>query len=431
MPGRRSERWVLATVLAAALLVAGSGSAIADTVTPRADVRARVNVRQGPSLDAPVVASLAPGDSGEWLEELAGWYRIRMPDGTEGYVSASWTRRVQFRAAFRVAIADVGTGLAVFVRGEDFALIYDAGSYDDSAVGRNDRFVAFLTAIAPDLQEIDTVVLSHPHRGHVEFLADVFARYRIRNVLDSGAINPICGYHSFIDAVAREPGVAYRSARNVTGSRAIKFGTARQCEGRDLPKEIFVDHGDPLTSERTISLGKQASLRVLHADGSRRPSFDDNSMVVRLDLGASRVLLVGDASAGHARWAEEPAPNSVEGKLLAWRPGELEADVLVVGNHGAAESAHPAFLDAVGAGLYVISAGPEPLDGRRLPDARVVAELARRGRVLRTDLDDQACAGMPAKIGPDADGRPGGCDNVSIEIDSHGAIRADYWRRAD
>jgi beta-lactamase superfamily II metal-dependent hydrolase len=413
------------------LQVAGSGGAIADTVTPRADVRARVNVRQHPSLDAPVVASLAPGDSSEWLEDLPGWYRIRLSGGTEGYVSASWTRRVQFRAAFRLAIADVGKGLAVFIRGEDFALIYDAGSYDDSALGRNDRFVAFLTAIAPDLEDIDTVVLSHPHRGHAEFLADVFARYRVRSVLDSGAINPICGYHTFIDAVAREPGVAYRSARNVTGSRAIKFGTSRQCEGRELPKEIFVDHGDLLTSERTISLGKEASLRVLHADGSRRPSFDDNSLVVRLDLGAARVLLVGDASAGHARWAEAPAPNSVVGKLLAWRPSELEAQVLVVGDHGAAEAAHPAFLDAVGARLYLISAGPEASDGRRLPDARVVAELARRGRILRTDLDDEACTRTPAKIGPDADGRPGGCDNILIEIDPSGAIRADYWRRAD
>jgi hypothetical protein len=288
-----------------------------------------------------------------------------------------------------------------------------------------------LAAIAPDLEEIDTVVLSHPHRGHVEFLADVFARYRIRNVLDSGAINPICGYHAFIDAVAREPGVAYRSARNPAGSRAIKFGTVRQCAGRELPKEIFVDHGDPLTSERTISLGEHASLRVLHADGSRRPSFDDNSMVARLDLGAARILLLGDASAGHARWDEAPAPNSVEGKLLAWRPGELEADVLVVGDHGAAESAHPAFLDAVEARFHVISAGPEPLDGRRLPDARVVAELSRRGRILRTDLDDDACAAAPSKVGPDADGRPGGCDNVLIEVDVRGQIRADYWRRAD
>ncbi len=405
--------------------------ALADTVSPARGVNARVNVRERPSLDAPVVGSLAPGQSADWVSELPGWRRVRLVDGTVGYVSASWTVRAPVRVAFRVAIADVGTGLAVFVRGADFALVYDGGSNDDSARGNGNRFAAFLAAFASDLKAIDYLILSHPHRGHVELLADLFARYQVRNVFDSGAINPICGYHSFIDAVAREPGVTYRSAHSQAGSRAIKFGTARECYGVELPREIFVDHREQISSDRTISLGAGASLRVLHADGSRRRSFDDNSIVVRLDLAGARVLLVGDATAGRVGPGDPPVPNSVEGKLLAWRAEDLAADVLVVGNHGAAASSHPAFLDAVDAEVYVISAGPEPYDGRPLPDAAVLEELDRRGQVLRTDFNDATCGGDPSKIGRDADGRPGGCDNVVIEVDPQGRLYADYWRRAD
>jgi hypothetical protein len=65
-----------------------------------------------------------------------------------------------------------------------------------------------------------------------------------------------------------------------------------------------------------------------------------------------------------------------------------------------------------------------------LPDANIVAELTPRGRLFRTDLDDPACKQNPAKIGPDADGQPGGCDNVRISVTPAG-ISSAYWRTAD
>jgi len=103
---------------------------------------------------------------------------------------------------FRVHVIVVGTGLSVFVRGHDFALLYDAGSNDDLARGAGNRVVAYLRAAEPDLKTIDHVILSHPHRDHVELLADVIAMYEIRNVWDSGVVNPVCGYRRFLDAVA-------------------------------------------------------------------------------------------------------------------------------------------------------------------------------------------------------------------------------------
>ena len=84
-------------------------------------------------------------------------------------------------------MVDVGTGLAVLVRGPDFTLVYDGGSNDDLARGAENRFGAYLNAVAPTVTTIDLMVLSHPHRDHVELLPDLFATYTVRDVWDSGA----------------------------------------------------------------------------------------------------------------------------------------------------------------------------------------------------------------------------------------------------
>ena len=82
---------------------------------------------------------------------------------------------------------DVGTGLAIFVEGNDFTLLYDAGSNDDSARGKDkDRVLAYLAKVRPDLKVIDHVILSHPHKDHVEMMDDVFETYEVRNVWDFG-----------------------------------------------------------------------------------------------------------------------------------------------------------------------------------------------------------------------------------------------------
>ena len=39
-------------------------------------------------------------------------------------------------------------------------------------------------------------------------------------------------------------------------------------------------------------------MTFLYADGSHHSGFNENSLVTRLDLGARRVLLMGDAEAG-------------------------------------------------------------------------------------------------------------------------------------
>src|SRR5262249_31957535 len=104
--------------------------------------------------------------------------------------------------AYYIHIIDVATGLAVFVWGHDFTLLYDGGSNDDRRTGANNRLVAYLTAIGfATGSTINHLILSHPHRDHVELLADVVDQYTVSNVWDSGAMNDTQGYHCFIRSV--------------------------------------------------------------------------------------------------------------------------------------------------------------------------------------------------------------------------------------
>ncbi len=173
-------------------------------------------------------------------------------------------------------------------------------------------------------------------------------------------------------------------------------------------------------------------MTILHADGSDLEDINENSLVVRLDLGGTRVLLMGDGGAGGRKDpSAAPSPDSVEGQLLACCTADLAARVMVVGHHGSKTASRRAFLNAVSASVFIVSAGPKKCGSVVLPDKEVIAELASRGQVFRTDTDDAACRQNPAKIGPDADAEPGGCDNVRVVISDSAAPQVAVWRGHD
>lgn len=184
-----------------------------------------------------------------------------------------------------------------------------------------------------------------------------------------------------------------------------------------------------------VPLGAGASMTILYRDAFPYSDPNGNSVVVRLDLGGKRILLAGDAEGGdRASPSTAPQANSIEAKLIACCAAALRSDVLVVGHHGSLTSSRTAFLDAVSASVYAISSGPHPYSRVRLPDAEVVTELERRGKVYRTDRDDlyrtedeaSACEYNPHKIGPDADETPGGCNNILITINANGVLTSGY-----
>lgn len=333
---------------------------------------------------------------------------------------------------FIVHAIDVGTGLAIFVEGRDFTLLYDAGSNDDTARGADNRVIAYLRAVRPSLTTIDHLILSHPHKDHSELMPDVVAAYQVRNVWDSGALNRICSYRALLTNIAAEPGAAYHTALGSGGTHDAAF-RSQSCYGRQLPATtVRVPRGSRITEGVAVPLGANAGMTFLHADGSQQSSFNENSLVLRLDLGTRRILLPGDAEAGGRRPpSTPPTPSSIEGELIACCSAALRSDILVAGHHGSTTSSRTAFLDAIGATHFIVSGGPTRYGSVTLPDSAVVTELDRRGEVWLTTVNDATCGTNPAKIGRDNDGRAGGCDNIRITIGAAGAMSPAYNRISD
>jgi competence protein ComEC len=343
--------------------------------------------------------------------------------------------RAPARGTYVVHAIDVGTGLSILVEGNDFTLLYDAGSKEENG-GPNNRVIAYLRTVRPDLRRIDHLILSHPHEDHSELMPDVLTNYWVRHVWDSGSLNNICSYRDFLKKVRAETGTTYHNALPGRGDHVAAFPPKTGCPGGALPSEtISIPRGDMISVGTPVRLGSGAQMTILHADGTRRNKFNEASVVVRLDLGTRRILLTGDAEGGErAEVTEPPERNTVEADLLL-NPGRLGSDILVVGHHGSKTSSRRAFLDAVGAKYFVISSGPYEYGTNRivLPDDEVETELSnRRGMISiwRTFADDRACMARPAKIGLD-DSRPGGCDNIRIVIGPAGTITGGYHRITD
>jgi beta-lactamase superfamily II metal-dependent hydrolase len=334
---------------------------------------------------------------------------------------------------------DVGTGLSIFVEGHDFTLLYDAGSNDDFARGKGkDRVLAYLAKVRPDMTVLDHLILSHPHKDHVEMMDDMLDAYEVRNVWDSGSLNDTCGYRAMLDAIMAEQGVVYHDALGGGGTQDFVVKDLGTCHGKPRPATTLrVPRGSQISSGAAaaeIPLGAGATMRVLHADGTIKPkgNFNEAAVVTRLTLGSRSLLLPGDGEAGGRKDPKEtPNPKSTEGQLLACCAALLHSDILVASHHGSKTSSRVAFLDAIAASQYVVSVGPKAYSNTVLPDKEVIAEYTKRGTVWRTNLDDTACLTKPAKIGPDNDNKPGGCDNVRIVIGPTGAIAADYFRPVD
>ncbi len=400
-------------------------------IAPSDRVKRNVVVRSSPG-SLTVAGRLLPGESAELLSEVPGWYQVKLADGTIGFVSKTWTilkvappNESLVAGSLKVHVIDIGTGLATFVEGPGFTMLYDAGSQDDLAMGPENRVLAYIKAVRPDVTVIDHVVLSHPHKDHLELMPDIFKAMTVRHVWDSGAINKTRGYCRFLTAVRDEPGVQYHTALATVGPHSVTF-TGRSCSGTIvIPQAVKM-------SEQPVQLGPLTTMTIVYGNAERRPNPNANTVVIRLDHGSNRILFAGDAEGGgRADPSNAPTASSIEGKLVACCRAALKADVLVVGHHGSKTSSRKAFLDAVGATTFVISSGPHAYSKKVLPDFDIVAELNARGTIFQTDIDDEACESEENKVGPDVDESPGGCDNIVIAVPTSGQIMTAYNRIAD
>jgi competence protein ComEC len=229
-----------------------------------------------------------------------------------------------------IDVLDVGQGLAVVVRTEGHALLYDTGPAYGAEADAGERVVVpFLRG--EGIHRLDRMIVTHLDTDHSGGAASVTA------VVPTGML--VSSLPAGHPAAARPPWHVPCHAGQAWTWDGVRFAMLHPDAdaGRDAVR-------------RTNSL----------------------SCVLKISAGERSVLLTGDIEA-----REEAA-------LVARDPTALRAEAVLVPHHGSRTSSTAAFLDAVGARLAIVAAGYRNRFGHPRPD--VVARYTDRGvTVLRTD----------------------------------------------
>jgi competence protein ComEC len=269
-------------------------------------------------------------------------------------VARDWQRPTAIAAAAAAALAwwpllpassgltelhviDVGQGDAIALRTPHAHwILIDAGrAWRGGDAGRS----TIIPYLARRGGTLDVFVLSHPHTDHVGGASSVLHALHPREYVDGGFPGPAESYRESLDA-ARDEHVRW----------------------------VRAHPGDSLAIDGV-------SLTFLAPDSAWTSHLDDPnlaSVVTLIQVGAVRMLLMGDAERPEEEW------------LLEHESGQLHADILKVGHHGSSTSSTPEFLDAVSPRLALVSVGAG--NSYHLPSMAIMRSLAARGaQVLRTD----------------------------------------------
>jgi competence protein ComEC len=223
-------------------------------------------------------------------------------------------------------VFDVGQGLAVLVRTEHRAVLYDAGpafgaDYDSGA-----------RVIVPALQgegiaQLDLVVLSHEDNDHLGGALSVMETFEVPALASS-----LPGEHPLNGLVAN--------------ARRCGAGEAWEWDG--------------VRFEFLHPQAREASAKR-----------NDRSCVLRVAAGGRSLLLTGDIE----RTAE----------LQMVQAHDLRSDILVVPHHGSRSSSSPEFVAAVSPGWAIVPVGYRSRFGH--PNADVVRRYeTANAKLMRTDL---------------------------------------------
>ena len=191
------------------------------------------------------------------------------------------------------------------------------------------------------INEIDLLILTHPHIDHLEGVLPVLEELKVDAVLDSGLNCDLSEYEEFISAIQAK-GIPYHKAK--AGDNII-FNNSL---------EIFL-------------------LNPLYdSDSYDESDFNNASIVVKLFYKDADFLFSGDIE------------ESAEKKLLVWQ-NILQSDILKVGHHGSSSSTTLEFLDKVNPSIAVITVGKNNFGH---PSQKIIERLEDKNiQIYRTDKD--------------------------------------------
>jgi len=241
----------------------------------------------------------------------------------------------------KVNFINIGEGDCILIEGpKKINILIDGGGTPQSDFDVGSKIVIpYLRR--KGINEIDLLILTHPHLDHLEGLLPVLKELKVDMVLDSGLPCDSSEYKEFISLILKN-GIPYHKAK--AGDNFIFSNNL----------EIFL-------------------LNPLYdSDFYEESDFNNASIVVKLFYKNADFLFTGDI--------EETA----EKKLLVWQ-NILQSDILKVGHHGSATSSNLEFLDKVNPSIAVITVGKNNFGH---PSQKIIERLEDKNmQIYRTDED--------------------------------------------
>ncbi len=233
----------------------------------------------------------------------------------------------------RLMFLDVGQGDAIYLRtpfGND--ILIDGGP-GDTILGRLGRVMPFAD------RTIELMIVTHPHADHIAGLVVVLKRFLVKTVLISEVVYSSQPYAEFQRLLTEEEA---RVIHPLAGQR------------------IFLDEGTVF----------DVYYPLVKDFNSLPKDLNDVSIVGKISLGESQILLTGDAG------------TDIENiLLLAGFP--LQSEVLKIGHHGSRHSTSQQFIEKVDPDYSVISVGKNSYGH---PHSEVLGLLTEAStKILRTD----------------------------------------------
>lgn len=191
------------------------------------------------------------------------------------------------------------------------------------------------------INEIDLLILTHPHLDHLEGLLPVLKEFKVGMVLDSGLLCDISAYKEFISLIQKKS-IPYHKAK--AGDNFVFSNNLEIFLLNPLYDSDFYDESD----------------------------FNNASIVVKLFYKNADFLFTGDIEV------------TAEKKLLVWQ-NILQSDILKVSHHGSITSTNLEFLAKVDPRIAVITVGKNHFGH---PSQKIIERLEDENiQIYRTDED--------------------------------------------
>jgi competence protein ComEC len=240
----------------------------------------------------------------------------------------------------RVHLIDIGQGAATLVEFSCAAILIDTGGEEHRRFDSTRNLMTYLHAFfasRPDLENtLALLVLTHPHIDHTRAAPIVINEFTVKNLVTDGHVTSSGGkqQRTTINAAKRK-----NVASQVIAANAVPPGGLTS----PIIDPVACPDGDP-------------DIRVLWGavDNSVKwgtkelENFNNHSVVVRISLGSSSILITGDLE-----------DDGIDALLAKHRnTTALDVDVYEVGHHGSYNATTKHLLEALTPKLALIACGP-------------------------------------------------------------------------